>query len=174
MGPVRATLSPGYCQVNRWVYTAVPCVAYSRYEHTSPNQSLQTPSLPLRDHELWHLALLPLLPELPRHRRDVVARGVILTYEAARYWCRKFGQVSANQLRRRCPSPGDTWHLDEVFLIISGARHDLWRAVDQDGNFGPEMIARRWPTDGTSGGRSRLRRLRHQRNSGDYSHSVSL
>jgi PAS domain-containing protein len=48
----------------------------------------------------------------------MAARGVILTYEAVRYWCRKFGQVYAHQLRRRCPSPGGKWHLDEVFLTI--------------------------------------------------------
>ncbi|MFE0452831.1 DDE-type integrase/transposase/recombinase [Streptomyces sp. NPDC058914] len=28
---------------------------------------------------------------------------------------------------------GDTWHLDEVFVKVSGGRHYLWRAVDQDG-----------------------------------------
>jgi hypothetical protein len=28
-------------------------------------------------------------------------RGVILTYEAVRYWCRTFGQAYANQLRHR-------------------------------------------------------------------------
>src|SRR4029434_7622224 len=39
-------------------------------------------------------------------------RGVLLTYEAVRYWCRKFGQVYANQLRRRRPRPGDKWHLE--------------------------------------------------------------
>lgn len=61
-------------------------------------------------------------------------RGVILTYEAVPYWCRKFGQAYANQLRRRHPRPGDKWHLDEVFLTINGARHYLWRAVDQDGH----------------------------------------
>ena len=61
-------------------------------------------------------------------------RGVLLTYEAVRYWCRKFGQTYANRLRRRCPSPGDKWHLDEVFLTIHGERHYLWRAVDQDGH----------------------------------------
>jgi putative transposase len=44
------------------------------------------------------------------------ARGIIVTYEAIRKWCRKFGQSYANQLRRRRPRPGDTWHLDEVFL----------------------------------------------------------
>jgi putative transposase len=47
--------------------------------------------------------------------RDVeelmAARGVILTYEAVRYWGRKFGRVYANQLRRRRPRPGDKWHL---------------------------------------------------------------
>ena len=62
------------------------------------------------------------------------ARGVIVTYEAIRKWCRKFGQSYANELRRRRPRPGDKWHLDEVFLTIQGERHYLWRAVDQEGN----------------------------------------
>jgi len=62
------------------------------------------------------------------------ARGVIVTYEAIRKWCQKFGQAYANQLRRWRPKPGDKWHLDEVFLTINGARDDLWRAVDQDGH----------------------------------------
>jgi putative transposase len=61
-------------------------------------------------------------------------RGVIVSYEAIRKWCRKFGQQYANQLRRRRPRPGDKWHLDEVFLSIKGERHYLWRAVDQDGH----------------------------------------
>jgi transposase-like protein len=47
-------------------------------------------------------------------------RGVIVSYEAIRKWCRKFGQQYANQLRRRRPRPGDKWHLDEVFLTIHG------------------------------------------------------
>ena len=37
-------------------------------------------------------------------------RGVIVTYEAIRKWCRKFGQQYANQLRHRRPRPGDKWH----------------------------------------------------------------
>jgi hypothetical protein len=40
------------------------------------------------------------------------ARGIIVTYEAIRKWCRKFGQAYANQLRRRRPQPGDKWHLE--------------------------------------------------------------
>jgi putative transposase len=62
------------------------------------------------------------------------ARGIIVTYEAIRKWCQKFGQVHANQLRRRRPRLGDKWHLDEVFLTINGERHYLWRAVDQEGH----------------------------------------
>jgi putative transposase len=70
-------------------------------------------------------------------------RGVILTYEAVRYWCRKFGQVYANQLRRRRPRSGDKWHLDEVFLTIRGEQHYLWRAVDQDGQVLDILVQRR-------------------------------
>src|SRR6188768_3451543 len=60
-------------------------------------------------------------------------RGVILSYETVRQWCRKFGQTDANTLRKRRPRPGDKWHLDEVFVSINGVQHSLWRAVDQDG-----------------------------------------
>jgi putative transposase len=69
-------------------------------------------------------------------------RGVILTYEAVRYWCQKFGQAYANALHRRHPRPGDKWHLDEVFLTINKERHYLWRAVDQDGNILDILVQR--------------------------------
>ena len=61
-------------------------------------------------------------------------RGVLLTYETIREWCRKFGQTFANELRRRRPQPGDKWHLDEVLIKINGKVQYLWRAVDRDGN----------------------------------------
>jgi putative transposase len=70
-------------------------------------------------------------------------RGITVTYEAIRNWCRKFGQQYANQLRRQRPRPGDTWHLDEVLHTINGARHYLWRAVDQDGNVLDILVQRR-------------------------------
>jgi putative transposase len=70
-------------------------------------------------------------------------RGVIVTYEAIRKWCRKFGQAYANRLRRRRPRPGDKWHLDEVFLTINGERHYLWRAVDQQGHVLDILVQRR-------------------------------
>jgi transposase-like protein len=70
--------------------------------------------------------------------RDVeelmLARGVAVTYETIRSWCVKFGPDYAARLRRRRPRPGDTWHVDEVFVKINGTTHYLWRAVDQHGN----------------------------------------
>ncbi len=73
-----------------------------------------------------------------RSDRDVeellAERGVLVTDETIRQWCRTFGQQYANTLRRRRPQPGDTWHLDEVFIAINGVQHSRWRAVDQDGN----------------------------------------
>jgi putative transposase len=79
--------------------------------------------------------------------RDVeelmATRGVTLTYDAVRYWCRKFGQAYANQLRCHRPRPGDKWHLDEVFLTINQERHYLWRAVDQDGAVVDILVQRR-------------------------------
>jgi putative transposase len=71
------------------------------------------------------------------------ARGVLVTYEAIRKWYRKFGQAYANQLRHRRPQAGDKWHLDEVFLMIQGERHYLWRAVDQDGYVLDILVQRR-------------------------------
>ncbi len=69
--------------------------------------------------------------------RDVAellaARGVVLTDETVRRWCRKCGQQYANARRRHRPRAGDTWHLDAVFVGINGVTHARWRAVDQDG-----------------------------------------
>jgi putative transposase len=64
----------------------------------------------------------------------LLARGIIVSHETVRAWCEKFGSQYAAGLRRRRPQAGDKWHLDEVFVKISGVRHYLWRAVDQDGN----------------------------------------
>jgi putative transposase len=69
-----------------------------------------------------------------RDVEEVLAeRGVQVSYEAIRLWCRKFGPAYAQALRRRHPRPGDKWYVDEVQLKINGRRYRLWRAVDQDG-----------------------------------------
>ncbi len=61
-------------------------------------------------------------------------RGILVTYETIRQWCRKFGPEYARKLKHRQGRLGDVWHLDEVFVKIRGERHYLWRAVDQDGD----------------------------------------
>jgi putative transposase len=79
--------------------------------------------------------------------RDVeelmAVRGITLTYETIRQWCGKFGQMFANDLRRRGPQPGDKWHLDEVRLRIKGEIRYLWRAVDQEGTVLDILVQRR-------------------------------
>ena len=59
-------------------------------------------------------------------------RGIPLTYETVRQWCRKFGPNYARTLKKRQGRLGDTWHLNEVLVTIQGEWHYLWRAVDQD------------------------------------------
>ena len=73
----------------------------------------------------------------------LAARGIVVTYEAVRQWCLKFGQSFANEIRRRQGRQGDTWFLDEVFITINGKRHYLWRAVDQDGDVLDILVQKR-------------------------------
>jgi putative transposase len=47
-------------------------------------------------------------------------RGVILTYEVVRYWCRKFGQAYANRLRHARPKLGGKWHLVQFAHYCKG------------------------------------------------------
>src|SRR2546422_5774128 len=70
-----------------------------------------------------------------RDTEDLLAqRGITVSYEAIRQWCRRFGPAYARILRRRQGRLGDTWHLDELFVNIQGCQQYLWRAVDQDGD----------------------------------------
>ena len=61
-------------------------------------------------------------------------RGVTVSYETIRPWCRTFGPAYARTLRRRRGRMGDTWYLDELFVNIQGRQQYLWRAVDEDGD----------------------------------------
>ena len=66
--------------------------------------------------------------------KDLLAeRGIVVSYEAIRLWCIKFGSKCSRRLRRNHSGFGDTFYLDEVFVRIGGKQHYLWRAVDQDG-----------------------------------------
>ena len=70
-----------------------------------------------------------------RNVEDLLAqRGITVTYETIRQWCRTFGCAYARRLRKRRGHLGDTWHLDELFVTLQGRRQYLWRAVDEDGD----------------------------------------
>ncbi len=70
-----------------------------------------------------------------RQVEDLLAeRGITVSYETIRRWCRKFGPEYARKLKRRQGRLGDMWFLDEVFVTINGKQQYLWRAVDQDGD----------------------------------------
>ena len=69
-----------------------------------------------------------------RDVEDLLAeRGIIVSYEAIRLWCNKFGPKYAQRLRRKHQGYSGTSFIDEVFVKIQGNQHYLWRAVDQDG-----------------------------------------
>ena len=69
--------------------------------------------------------------------RDVeemmLERGVTVSFETIRAWCRKFGAEYSKRMKKRRGPVSDTWHLDEVYLKIDGRNQYLWRTVDQEG-----------------------------------------
>jgi putative transposase len=69
-----------------------------------------------------------------RDIEDLLAeRRIIVSREAIRLWCNKFGALYSRRLKRKHRGYGDTFYIDEVFVKINGKQHYLWRAVDQDG-----------------------------------------
>ena len=64
----------------------------------------------------------------------LAARSIVVSYETIRQWCKKYGSIYCNQIKKSRGQLGDTWYLDEVFIKINGVLHYLWRAVDQDGD----------------------------------------
>ena len=64
-------------------------------------------------------------------------RGIDICHETVRYWWNRFGPMFAAAIRKRRLHHRSfsqwRWHLDEVFVRISGETHYLWRAVDHEG-----------------------------------------
>ena len=73
----------------------------------------------------------------------MLERGVVVSYETVRRWCRSHGSLLTARLRRKTPSAIDVWHLDEVVVSIGGKKCLLWRAVDQDGYVLDEIVRTR-------------------------------
>src|ERR671933_1584155 len=90
---------------------------------------------------VWLYFRLPL--SLRMVEEMLAARGIVVSHETVRRWALKFGQDFANRIRRRLPRAGDKWHLDEVAIKIAGAKHWLWRAVDQTGMVLDVLVQRR-------------------------------
>ncbi|TAT91463.1 IS6 family transposase [Rhizobium ruizarguesonis] len=95
-------------------------------------------------HAVWLYFRFPLSLRIVEDM--LAARGIIVSYETIRRWCRKFGAAYAKQLRRKKPSRKDIWHLDEVVISIGGRKHWPWRAVDQDGYVLDEIVQTRRDT----------------------------
>ena len=64
-------------------------------------------------------------------------RGIDICHETVRYGWNRFGPLFAVEIRKHRVHHGSysnwRWHLDEVFVRIDGETHDLWRAVDHEG-----------------------------------------
>ena len=82
--------------------------------------------------------------QFPDEAPDLLSeRGIIVSYEAIRYWCLKFGPGYARSIRKKRGRLGDIWHVDELFLKINGRQVYLWRAVDQDGDVLDILVTKR-------------------------------
>lgn len=95
-------------------------------------------------HAVWLYFRFPLSLRLVEEM--LLERGILVSYETVRGRARKFGPAYARRLRRKTPSRRDIWHLDEVVVTISGQKHWLWRAVDQDGYVLDEIVQSRRAT----------------------------
>ena len=64
-------------------------------------------------------------------------RGIDVSHETVRFWWNRFGPIFAAEIRKRRVHhrlySNWRWHLDEVFVRISGQTYYLWRAVDHEG-----------------------------------------
>ena len=82
-----------------------------------------------------------------RDVEDLLAeRGVIVSYETIRQWCKVFGPQFAQRIKARLGNRGDRWFLDEMVVSIGGKRRYLWRAVDQDGDVLDILVQKRKDT----------------------------
>ena len=64
-------------------------------------------------------------------------REIDITHETVRFWWNRCGPMFAARIRKRRVlrhrHSSWSWHLDEAFVKIKAEPHDLWRAVDHEG-----------------------------------------
>jgi hypothetical protein len=80
-------------------------VEVGKHGRSSYSWALQTPLFSSRNigHGVW--LYYPYHLSYRNVEELLFIRGIMVTYEAIRKWCLKFGQTYANQLRRRRPRP---------------------------------------------------------------------
>jgi putative transposase len=75
-------------------------------------------------------------------------RCIVISHETVRFWWNRFKTIFAAEIRRSRVQAirhfrHRRWHLDEVLVTINGVKHDLWRAVDQDGEVLESFVTKR-------------------------------
>ncbi len=65
-------------------------------------------------------------------------RAINVSHETVRFRWNRFGPMFVSEMRRRRIQQLRAfsrwqWHVDEVFVKVTGERHYLWRAVDHEG-----------------------------------------
>ena len=64
----------------------------------------------------------------------LLERGIEVSYETIRKWCKTWGPVFARSIRqKRGSSFNDRWHIDEMRVVIRGEVFWLWRLIDSGG-----------------------------------------
>ena len=75
-------------------------------------------------------------------------RGIDIWHETVRFRGNRFGPLFAAGIRKRRIDRHNgsnwCWHLDKVFVRINGETHDLWRAVDHEGEVLEVFATKRW------------------------------
>ncbi len=74
-------------------------------------------------------------------------RGYDLCHETVRLWWNRFGPLFAREIRRRRVNHmrgfrHSRWHLDEMYVKLSGEMVYLWRAVDHEGEVLENYVTR--------------------------------
>jgi putative transposase len=92
-------------------------------------------------HALWLYSRFPLSLRLVEEM--LLERGILVSYETVLRWALKLGPTT---LAASSASPRAIWHLDEVVVTLTGQKHWLWRAVDQDGYVLDEIVQTRRDT----------------------------
>ncbi len=62
-------------------------------------------------------------------------RGIVVSYKTIHNRCNKFGPTYARTIKKKRGTLGDTWYMDEVYIVtVRVERRYLWRVVNQDGD----------------------------------------